>query len=307
MRRTALLLLLLAIGVPASGLRAQTVGVLPRTLELPASTRALALGNATMTDAGHADALFYHPGLIRRASGFGLDLQRWDSKSSTVAASAATGWLGGTFGIGLRTLQYGAPGAGPAGAAPAGSDHLFDFGGLPVSERVATLGYGRALFGLDVGVAGHLVEEHVASARAATMLFDVGVSKDLGPVVAAVAYRGIGDAPTPGNGSFERPEAISVTVGGLRRQLGIFDLAATTTFDWIGDELVPGGGLEIAYWPVSGRTFIARVGGRRVVDGDMSPLSVGFAFQGDDVILEWAFQPSDGAPSGTHRFGMRWR
>ena len=98
MRKTALLIALLSLISTAPAL-AQTQGALPRIAELPASTRAMALGNAYMMNANHADALFYHPSLLGDASGFGLDIQRWGTKSTSTTASAAMQWFG--IGIGI--------------------------------------------------------------------------------------------------------------------------------------------------------------------------------------------------------------
>jgi len=140
-----------------ANLGAQTAGALPRVLELPASTRAMALGDAYMMNARHADALFYHPALLTGASGFGLDLQRWGANSSSSTISAARQWLGLGIGVGLQTLQYGAPGEG-FDAAPGGQDHLFVLGASPVSERIATIGLAKELFGIDVGIATKVVE-----------------------------------------------------------------------------------------------------------------------------------------------------
>ena len=57
-----------------------------------------------------------------------------------------------------------------------------------------------------------------------------------------------------------------------------------------------------------GRTFVGRVGVRRVPEGEASPVSLGFAFWGDDLVLEWAWQPfGDPVDAGTHRFGIGWR
>ena len=94
MRLSSRLLLLAALAAPTS-VTAQMSGSLPRVLELPASTRAMALGDAYMMNAQHADALFYHPALLTEASGFGLELQRWGTNSTATAASAAMQWLGG--------------------------------------------------------------------------------------------------------------------------------------------------------------------------------------------------------------------
>jgi hypothetical protein len=65
----------------------------------------------------------------------------------------------------------------------------------------------------------------------------------------------------------------------------------------------------VGYWPVRGRTFVGRLGAQVVPEGsDASPFTFGFAFWGDDLVVEWAFQPFDGAPeSGTHRFSIGWR
>ncbi|MDA0311645.1 MAG: hypothetical protein O2992_05955 [Gemmatimonadetes bacterium] len=310
MRKTSLLAASLSaiftVGI-ASNASSQTAGALPRAAELPASTRAMALGDAYMMDANHADALFYHPSLLTGASGFGLDFQRWSTKSSSMTASAAMPWFGGGVGIGLQNLQYGAPAPGAA-AAPGGQDHLYTLGSTPVSERVASIGYARQVFGIDVGVATKFVEERVGSARDATALFDVGVSTDVGAFTMGLTYQNIGQDLSVGGSDFSRPDRLTLGVGAYGQQVGIFDFGITAAVSYVDDEAIPSGGLELGYWPIQGRTFVARVGARRVVTGDASPLSVGFAYWGDDVTLEWAFQPMDvtGA-SGTHRFGVRWR
>ncbi len=84
----------LLLFVPAS-LSAQTGGVLPKVTQLPASTRAMALGDSYMMNAGHADAIFYHPALLTGARGFGADVQRWGGESSSAAVSGAMQWYGG--------------------------------------------------------------------------------------------------------------------------------------------------------------------------------------------------------------------
>ena len=286
---------------------AQTAGALPRVFELPASTRAMALGDAYMMNARHADALFYHPALLAGASGFGLDLQRWGANSSSATVSAARQWLGGGIGVGLQTLQYGAPAEGSA-ATPGGQDHLFATGASAVSERVATVGYARELLGIDIGVATKFVEERVGAARDAGLLFDFGIAADLGPVRAGLTYRNLGSDLSPGGSDMARPDGLTLGVGAYGEQVGILDVGFTGAVTYVGDQAIPSGGVEVGYWPIRGRTFVARIGARRVPEGDASPLSLGFAFWGDNITLEWAFQPVDvDGASGTHRFGVRWR
>lgn len=306
MRSTLLFTLAYGILFTAS-VAAQNAGALPRVLQLPASTRAMALGDAYMMNARHADALFYHPALLTDASGFGLDVQRWGANSSSTTVSAARQWLGGGIGVGLQTLQYGAPADG-FGAAPAGQDHLFALGTSPVSERIATVGYARKLFGIDVGVATKLVEERVGTTRDAALFVDFGVSADLGPVRAGLTYRNAGRDLSPGGRDMARPDGLTLGVGAYGEQLGILDVGFTGAVTYVGNQAIPSGGVEVGYWPIRGRTFVMRLGARRVPEGDASPLSLGFAFWGDNITFEWAFQPVDvDSASGTHRFGVRWR
>jgi hypothetical protein len=292
----------LALPISVAGQRA---GALPRVLELPASTRAQALGDAYMMNARHAEAIFYHPALLRGASGFGMDIQRWDTKSSATAISAAMSWLGGSVGVGLQTLQYGAPDA--ATASPAGQDDLFTLGPLPVSERVASVGYARELFGIDVGLVTKFVEERVGGSRDATVLWDAGVASDVGPVKVGLSYQNVGQDLTILGADVDRPDRLTLGAGAYGKQLGPLDVGLTAAVSRVGGETIPAGGLEVGYWPIRGRTFVGRVGVRRVPHGDANPLSVGAAYWGDNLVLEWAYQPFDGELSGTHRFGVRWR
>jgi hypothetical protein len=78
----------------------------------------------------------------------------------------------------------------------------------------------------------------------------------------------------------------------------------------VDDEVIYGGGIEVGYWPIQGRTFVARLGFQDVPDGgDALPLTTGFAFQGDDIVVEWAYRPFsvDAPDGGSDRFSLRWR
>jgi len=305
MRQLPPLLLALVILAPSPAL-GQDAGSFPRVFELPASTRAMGLGDAYMMNAGHADAIFYHPALLTGASGFGIEMQRWGDDASSVAMSAATQWVGAGIGIGLTMLQYGAP-AGGTFAAPQGQDHLFTQGPVAVSERAIVLGYAREILGLDIGVNGKIVEERIGTARDAAGLFDVGAAGAVGPVRIGLTVRDIGEDPLVAD-----PDAtprIVLGAGSYGRQVGIFDLGASAAATWSDERTTVSGGVEVGYWPVRGRTFVARIGFQKPDEGsDMSPVSLGFSFWGDDVTAEWAFRPYGGDESGgTHRFALRWR
>jgi hypothetical protein len=305
--RAPLALLLLAMAMGPTSAAGQDAGSLPLVQQLPNSTRAMAMGDAYAMSSGHADALFYHPALLGRASGMGLEGQRWGSASSSFAMSAAFSFLGGGIGIGLRALQYGAvDGAAPA---PGGQDHLFTLGDAPVSERIATIGYSHeAFWGLDLGLALDFVDERVGGSRQSVVMADIGLSGDVGPITVGLTLADIGEKPVVDER--QGPGRILLGAGAYGKELGIFDVGFAARLGVDGDELAYGGGVEVGYWPVRGRTFVARLGFQDVPEGSEAlPLTTGFAFQGDEVTVEWAYRPfGDGAPNGgTHRFALRLR
>jgi hypothetical protein len=265
----------------------------------------MALGDAYMMNARHADALFYHPALLTGARGAGLEVQRWGSGSSAAAASAAVGWLGGGAGIGLLTLQHGAPGGGAA-AAPGGQDHLFGSGDVAVSEKVAVVGFAHEVLGIDLGVAGKLVDERVGADHDTRVMVDLSLSTAVGPLTVGLTARDWGREPildSVGDG----PARLVLGAGAYGREVGIFDVGVTTALSYSEARTVVSGGLEVGYWPINGRTFVGRVGLSQVPEGEAGPFSFGFAFWGDNIVFEWAYRPFDALDAGTHRFGVRWR
>lgn len=304
LRRTLFLALLAVVPNAAS---AQSAGRLPRLLELPASTSAMALGGAYMMSSGQADAIFYHPALLAKASGFGLDLQTWSGEATAASASAATSWFGGGVGIGLQTLQYGG-GATGGTILPAGEDVLFDVGTPATSERVASLGYAHELFGVQVGVTGKLVEERVDRARESAGAFDVGVARELGRFTFGFTAANLGQDLHFASGDAGLPARYTLGVGAYPRPLGPLDVGVAAQVGRRDDgETVAGAGLQFGYWPVIGRTFVGRVGLQRVPEGEGNPVTFGFAYWGDDLVLEWAYRSFGALGEGTHRFGVRWR
>ncbi len=300
-------LALAALLLPAAAV-AQTQSFLPRTTTLPASTRAMALGDSYVMNSGHSDVLFYHPARLTEASGFGADLQRWGVAASAAAFSGSFEAFVGTWGIGVRSLQYGVPDGGSL-QAPVGQDHHFVSGGDPVSERTATIGYGREILGgISAGLAIDLLDARIASSQHNIMLVDVGLSTDLGPLGLGLTAHDIGDKPFIDSDA--GPSRIVLGAGAYGQQVGILDLglAANAGID-AEDELTYVAGVQVGYYPIQGRTFVARIGVQNVPEGsEVSPLTAGFAFWADDLTVEWAFRPvSNADDGGTHRFGVRWR
>lgn len=300
--RTATIALALAAALLTGTASAQNRGELPKLLTLPASTRAMALGAAYQPTARHSDGIFYNPALLNGSTGMGLDVQQWGRESSAAAVSAALPWFGGGVAVGAQMLQLGIAGA----VVPDNQDHLFDRDATAVSERSVVAGYGRTLFGVEWGVAGKLVEERVAEARSTVAMVDVGAAKGVGPVMVGLSVMDLGNKPFDADGISVSPRVI-LNAGAYGRPVGLFDLGYTAAVTYTEDRTSVGGGVELGYWPINGRTFVARFGAQSVPSGsDASPLTFGFAFWGDDLRLEWAYQDFGGGVSGTHRFGVAW-
>ncbi len=302
---------------------AQTYHTLPRVLELPASTRSMALGGAYMTNSPQADVLFYNPALLVGVQSFSLDVQQWGAASWTATAAASRQWLGGGIGIGLQVLQYGAHGPGRY-TAPSGQAHLFDAGSLPVSERVATIGYAREIKGINLGLAIKLIEERIAlnkfvasdaRTRDGAVWFDAGISKTFFALTTSLSYQNNGGRLFAGEylGDYQVADRITLGVSSSGMQFGIFDYGITAAITQVrtfkeDSATIPAAGLEISYWPIRGRTFVARAGVQRTpYYEDASPFTFGFAYWGDNLVLEWSFHGMEQSELRTHRFGVSWR
>ena len=309
--QVALALLLASVVGPATFPTAAAAqdAALPLLLRLPASTRAMALGDAFMTDAGSADGVFYHPALVSGASGFGLAVQSWSGASTSAHASAATDWFGGTVAVGLQTLQYDRAAGAPVGAGLA-QDLLFRQEARGASERVASVGYARESSGLRWGVSGKVLEQRLEGAAETAWAVDLGLAREVGPLTVALSAQNLGTEMTFGDAGVPLPRRYTLGAGAYGREVGPLDVgfSGSLRYEEQAEEWVPGAGLEVGYWPVRGRTFVGRVGVQRVPEGEASGVTLGAAFWGDDLALEWAWMPFGGAvDDGTHRFGIGWR
>jgi hypothetical protein len=307
------LVLLVALGLAPAPTVAQSRERGPIVLELPASTRALALGNSFALGFGDADAVFYHPGLLDRAQGMAASLQRFGASGTLTTFSAGRSWWGGGILLGIQQLGYEAPGQNPLTAThildfPADEASLRNDGAVGVSELVISAGYGRRFMGARLGAVGKFVEQRVGYLKAGTMAVDVGLAVSPGPITVGITAQNLG--PEIGIGGGEIPLPTRFTAGAASRPapVGPLDLSATTAVSYrLDGDVIPSVGLEVGYWPVVGRTFVGRVGYRYLSDEfSATPVTFGGAFFGDDLILEYTFQGYEsGDPS--HRFGIGWR
>jgi hypothetical protein len=283
-------------------------------LQLSASTRALGLGNSFALGFRDPDAIFYQPGDLLGSQGFSGSIQRYGPPSTLTTLAATRGWLSGTVALGFQHLSYGSddnvffPADAPSNPAPADPGSLRENGRSAVSELVVSLGYARSLFGLRVGGVGKFMEQRFGAYKASVGAVDLGVSASPGPLTLGLAVRNMGPKLEMGGG--ETPLPLSVDLGASTDMawVGPLDVSASGAINYReGGDVVPSLGVEVAYWPVTGRTFIGRVGFRHLPEPETgNPLTFGFGFAGDDVILDYAYE---GFESGdpTHRITLGWR
>ena len=301
-------------------------------LELVTSTRALALGGAFLP--GNGDhAIFHHPALI---SSQGLDISirgvfwvegrnlntpdgvdRTDDSGATaghgaghsydsrhphneatyIAASAGFSWLGGTVAAGMALFDYGV---------------WFDTD-VPAPQRawrgatefVCLVGYSREVFGFGLGANAKLAGRTLVGVRERGSALDLGVAREIGPVIAALSVQNVRHGPELWVYSESLPTRLVLGAGtGRRMPLGPLDIGgAVQVAREEGGEIVPGGGVEIAYRPIVRRVFIARIGAARVREGDGMPLTFGAGFEGGRIQVNYAYNDHE-FMLRAHQFGV---
>ncbi|HSJ33333.1 MAG TPA: hypothetical protein VK933_17975 [Longimicrobiales bacterium] len=297
-------MLLLALGAvtPAD---AQVRENAPLLLQLPASTRAFGLGDAYHLASADNDALFYHPGLIDAARGIGASLAIYERASLVTLSGAAEFWNGGVA-FGVQSLSYSAP-TRTSGAFARGEAGLGDAGDVTAAELVLSAGYGRSIKGFRVGIAGKYVETRVPGERDATVAADLGVARRIGFVTAGLSAQNLGRAPALEGEDVALPMTVTLGASTQSTTVGPLDVSAAAAVSrWEDGKIVPHAGVEVGYWPVSGRTFIGRIGIRYIDDSDIRPLTLGAGFVGDRIGIDYGVQDFDGSRA-VHRVGVRLR
>ena len=258
----------------------------PLILELSSSTRAMALGGAFWAGEG-TNAVLHHPALIA-GEGFGGSRTKMGG-ATHLALSGSRAWLGGTVAAGVSFLEYGTSAESPL-ALPRDAAVLIGGGHMSASEYVAALGFADELFSVDVGVAAKLIGQRLGGLGGNTLAVDLGAAKSVGRVTTALTVQNLGRGLKLGR--YEVPLARRVVVGAGtagRAPVGPFDIGGAVQVAREGEgEIVPGAGLEVAWWPVQRRVFIVRIGAVRVVEGDSSPITFGFGFEGDRIRIDYA-------------------
>ena len=304
---TLALVLAIAVSAPVpTPVAGQTREHGPVILQLPASTSAMGMGGAFQLTGGRSDAIFYNPALLAIASGFGLDGQTFDSKSSYLTLSAATEWWKGNVGVGLQALSYSTD-ATTGREVASGEADLLTGGAFGSTELVATVGYAQEMAGVEWGIAAKTVEHRLGGSKDLALAADIGVSVEVGEVRIGLAAQNLGSDLELGGASVDLARRVTLGASGQRWVVGPLDLGASTALSVEADgTMIPALGGEVAWWPIRGRTFTGWIGVRRVQDGPADEVTFGAAFHGDALGIEYAYQGFDSF-GAAHRLGISWR
>lgn len=279
---------------------------LPVVVLVPASARAAGTGDAYPLATPDADAIFYNPALLDAARGISVSLSRFGSGSQSINAAGSVAWLGGGLSFGATSLSYGAASISD-GAFARGEAGLFEQGGATASEQVALVSYARTKLGFRIGAAAKVIDLRVADEHHVSAAADVGAVRSLGPVTLGFSARNLGGSPDFTVVDARLPKTMTAAAATRTKAIGPLDVSLAGASSWRGRDLyTAGGGVEVAYWPISGRTFTARVGYRWIEASEVRPLTVGGGFMGDRFGVDYAFEDvRHGRP--THRVTLRVR
>src|SRR5688500_15364747 len=170
-------LALIALSLAGALAHAQMPVVAPMVLTVPASTRALGVGDAYAALASDPDAVFYNPSQLVPARGLGIGVQRYADGSAVLTASAASILAPGTIALGVQILDQATDAVSYSALARAGEAAMFRRGPTLATGAAVSVGYARTVFGFRVGAAGKVVHQQFGNTRDATPAFDVGVSR----------------------------------------------------------------------------------------------------------------------------------
>lgn len=299
-----------ALALPA---RAQAPETGPLILLLPASTRAMALGNAWVAGRDE-DVVFYNPAqLIGARPGFNASIARYGSAGTlgSIASVYAAGPLSMTLGWGVQFVDFKTSPDAPYPYSPA---ILTMPGAADAFSMEATTAGAMVYKGFRIGVAGKYASDRVAAAtsgggpvwtRHDAFLGDVGLAHNLWTGVAGLAVQNIGRGWMDGAQRINVP--LQTSLGwSATKQAGELDLGfasqVTARRGWIS----PGAGIEVGYGWIEGYSVALRAGARRTETNGEHPVALGASFNADRLMVEYALQFFDGGRNA-HRMTIRWR
>lgn len=272
----------------------------PRVLHVPASARAMALGDAAVTSTD-ADALFYNPAMLATARGAAFSVQR-DAARMTAGSAATLTTVGPvTIGIGAQHLEFDARDQVPLPAVIG-----FQPARVSAGRSAFTIGAARGLKRAKVGIAARYVEERLGFDREGSVTLDAGMQMPLWVGTFGVSAQHLGAPRTRLDAT--HAERVSIGWSAMRPVHVAWDLGAVTQVTVESDGFVrPIGALEASYVPIQGVAITARAGVRAPRVATEAALTGGVGVAIDHFLLDYAVEPRRAGAPVVHRVGVRVR
>ncbi len=295
----------LAAALGASG-GAQSVVRAPSILLVPASTRALGMGNVGIASRDD-DVLFYNPAQLAIARGTSAQVEWFPQESHAGTVSSVLRFWKGGLAVGASAREYQIPvfvNPGPVliGTSP-----------VDTSSLVGAIGIGQTFKGFRVGATAKYAEETSNLLHFAKGAADVGVARDFFSriVTVGLSVQNLGstsdDEATQVTGTrVELP--LRETLGAaVSTEAGPFDLVATADamYGRAEEHVRPAGGVELGWSWLSGYEIAVRAGARDPEPGEEA-FTAGAGFTRDRVSIDYALETVAGARVA-HRIGIRIR
>lgn len=294
------------ITTPLSGSTQELGTRAPLIAESPGSPSALVLGGAAEMASGTHSAIFHNVGALRSTGGAGVWFHSFGGHATILGISTGTNVFGGAMAVGLRQMSHRGGGTGLE-ALPGDEGGYLSDGQVGLSSVEATVGFSRRVpFGLRIGVAAKLLEQSINGARVSRAALDIGATRRVGPATVGLTARNIGN--NLDFGDVEAPLPLEFGAGAAlpRRIVGPLDIGAAINLVYRDDEeLLPSGGIEVAYWPIQGRTFVGRIGYTDSPTGPAQSMVMGGAIEWDSWVLDYGWRPYRSARD-SHQVGISW-
>lgn len=281
-------------------------------LRLPASTRALGMGNVGIVGRDD-DVLFYNPAQLAIARGMSVSAEQFSSSAHDGALSSVTRFYNGGIAVGATVAEF----TSGAGVYPVDRPAFNDGGPTAGTDASLVVGVGQVFWKTRMGLAAKYIDERIGDTQNGRGALDAGLARDFFGYQFGLAVQNIGSAFEPVlpflANSFETNVRASnelpfrATFGaGHGWQAGPVDLAATAALSSLRNGfLTPAGGAEMNYSWLDGYTIALRAGARRPERGE-GPLTAGAGFTMDRLSIDYALDSSiDGRIA--HRIGLRIR
>lgn len=294
-----------AVGAPAA---AQSTLLAPIILRLPASTRALGMGNVAVAGRDD-DVLFYDPAQLAIARGTSAQVEWFPDHAHGGTVSSVLRFGNGGLAVGASAVDYQIPDV----VAP--DRAAFTTSGFDMTSLVGSIGIGQTFKGFRVGAAAKYAEESSALSRFAYTAADVGIARDVARfVTVGLSVQNLGSssgvddiiAPDATLGRVELP--LRGTLGAaLSTEAGPFDLVATAAGMYGRDEghVRAAGGAELGWSWLSGYEIALRAGARDPEPGERA-FTAGAGFTRDRISVDYALETLAGSRVA-HRVGVRVR